>query len=112
MKIKRNINGQEIEIELTEAEIRQAHIEEQRECDRSEIRYVLEDLINDAEDDDDAEIFWNQEDCTVGQLRQILADEEAIARMGKALREKLDNHDGISEALRYACEEIISDEIY
>lgn len=109
MKIKREINGQEVEIELTEAEIRQAHIEEQKECDRSEIRYVLEDLINDNLDDE--EVFWNQGDCTVGQLRKLLDDEEAIARMAKELRDKLDNHDGISEMLRYVCEEVISDEI-
>lgn len=109
MKIMRNINGQEVEIELTEAEIRQAHIEEQKQCDRSEIRYVLEDLIDDQEDD--VEIFWNQDDCTVGQLRKLLADDQVVAQMGKDLREKLDNHDGISEILRYACEEIISDYI-
>lgn len=109
MKIKRNINGQEVEIELTDAEIRQAHIEEQKQCDQSEIRYVLEDLIDDQEDD--VEVFWNQDDCTVGQLRKLLADDQVVAQMGKDLREKLDNHDGISEILRYACEEIISDYI-
>lgn len=109
MKIMRNINGQEVEIELTDAEIRQAHIEEQKQCDRIEIRYVLEDLIDDQEDD--VEVFWNQDDCTVGQLRKLLADDQVVAQMGKDLREKLDNHDGISEILRYACEEIISDYI-
>ena len=109
MIIKRNINGVEMEIELTDAEIRQAHIEEQKQCDRSEIRYVLEDLIDDQEDD--VEVFWNQDDCTVGQLRKLLADDQAVAQMGKDLREKLDNHDGISEILRYACEEVISDYI-
>ena len=109
MIIKRNINGMDIAIELTDVEIRQAHIEELRECDKSEIKYVLEDLINDNPDDE--EVFWNQSDATVGQLRKLLDDEEAIARMAKELRDKLDNHDGISELLRYACEEVISDEI-
>lgn len=107
MKIKRNINGQEVEIELTDAEIWAAHQEEIKRNDQSEIRYVLEDLIDDQEDE--VEVFWNQQDATVGQLRKLLDDEEAIAQMGKDLREKLDSHDGISEILRYACEEIISD---
>lgn len=110
MIIKRNINGVEMEIELTDAEIWAAHQEELAKNDRSEIRYVLEDLIDDNPDDE--EVFWNQQDATVGRLRKLLDDEEAIARMAKDLREKLDNHDGISEILRYACEEIISDEIY
>ena len=109
MKIKRTINGAEVEIELTEAEIRQAYIEEQKECDRSEIRYVLENLIDDNLDDE--EVFWNQQNATVCQLRKLLDDEDAIARMAKELREKLDYHDGISELLRYACEEVISDEV-
>ena len=109
MIIKRNINGVETEIELTDAEIWAAHQEELAKNDRSEIRYVLEDLIDDQEDD--VEIFWNQQDATVGQLRKLLADDQAVAQIGKDLREKLDNHDGISEILRYACEEIISDYI-
>ena len=109
MIIKRNINGVETEIELTDAEIWAAHQEELAKNDRSEIRYVLEDLVDDNPDDE--EVFWNQQDATVGQLRKLLADDQVVAQMGKDLREKLDNHDGISEILRYACEEVISDYI-
>lgn len=50
MKIKRNINGQEVEIELTKSELREAFYEQDRNFDIEDVRYRYncDDLDNSA----------------------------------------------------------------
>ena len=43
MKIKRNVNGQEMEFELTHAELYKAFYEQERECHKEDIQSVLEE---------------------------------------------------------------------
>lgn len=44
MKIKRIVNGQEMEFELTDSEQMQAFYEWHDECDKEDIQSVLEDM--------------------------------------------------------------------
>lgn len=43
MKIKRNVNGQEMEFELTDWECMNAFYEWQTECDKEDIRNILDE---------------------------------------------------------------------
>lgn len=43
MKIKRNVNGQEMEFELTHEELYKAFYEQERECHKEDIQLVLEE---------------------------------------------------------------------
>lgn len=51
MKIKRNVNGQEMEFELTYDEHMNAFYEWHNECDKEDIQSVLEDMELTATDE-------------------------------------------------------------
>lgn len=106
MIIKRNINGAEMEIELTDAEIREAYRIEQHNCDKADIIARLEYQCYDG-DPDDMEIWFGSIETTVKGVRELMADDEAIEEMANDLRRTLDNHDGVSECLWLSCDDVI-----
>lgn len=44
MKIKRNVNGQEMEFELTDKECQEVFYEYRDECDKEDIQNMLDDM--------------------------------------------------------------------
>ena len=52
MKIKRNVNGQEMEFELTYAEVADAHTEYDRNCTTEDIKMQCEDDYEDLTEED------------------------------------------------------------
>lgn len=84
MTIKRNINGTEVEIELTPMELAQAYMEEQHNYDVEDIRNVFDGYEADFGEDVDAEL--------VEYYGKTLAELEALVEdMAKAYRRALDN---------------------
>lgn len=51
MKIKRNVNGQEMEFELTDSECMHVFYEYREECDKEDVRNILEEQDLSATDE-------------------------------------------------------------
>ena len=79
MKIKRYVNGAEVEFELTYAELCNARNEWQRDCDRGDILNAFEDMT----DDDLMEVY--------GKTREEI--EPLVDRMAWTYRKYMDNCD-------------------
>ena len=52
MKIKRNVNGQEIEFELTFEECRKVFYDYREECDKEDIQNILDEMECSATDEE------------------------------------------------------------
>lgn len=68
MKIKRNVNGQEMEFELTFEECRNVFYEYQEECDKEDAQNVLDDMELSATD--------NQIDLIVDKYRDYMSNDD------------------------------------
>ena len=79
MIIKRNINGTEVEIELTYNELREAYSEWQESCDLEDILNAFEDMT----DDDLMEVY--------GKTREEI--EPLVDQMAWMYRKYMDNCD-------------------
>lgn len=92
MTIKRNINGMEVEIELTQQELADAFNEEQNKSDISEISFVFEGM-DAAEIADTYDTAWTE-------------IESLIPEMARRYRKYMDNY---SEDWMYQRDEAIAD---
>ena len=79
MKIKRTVNGTEMEFELTEIELYSAYVEQQDKLDRIDIEDYLRDISDEELMDD------------YGKTRAEA--EELIDEMASRLRRYIDNYD-------------------
>ena len=79
MKIKRLVNGTEVEIELTYNELMEAYSEWQESCDREDILNAFEDMT----DDDLMEVY--------GKTREEI--ESLVGQMVRMYRKYMDNSD-------------------
>ncbi len=68
MKIKRNVNGQEMEFELTFEECRKVFYEYREECDKEDIQDVL--------DDEDLSVTDEQMKLIVDRYRDYLSEDD------------------------------------
>ena len=68
MKIKRNVNGQEMEFELTFEECRTVFYEYRKECDKEDIQNIL--------DEEDLSATDEQMDLIVGKYRDYLSEDD------------------------------------
>lgn len=83
MKIVRSINGENFEFELTEGELYQAYLEEERNRD-------CEDVVSNWDPD------WYADrvpDDRYGEMRMLVEDHEFVEDVAKHYRERLDNDD-------------------
>ena len=68
MKIKRNVNGKEMEFELTDMECMHTFYEWREECDKEDIQNIL--------DDEDLSITDEQMDLIVDRYRDYLSEDD------------------------------------
>ena len=78
MKIKRNVNGQEMEFELTSEEMYKAFWEQEKEYHKEDIRGILEEREISASDEDIEYIVSKYEDYLSEDDSWRYAAEEAI----------------------------------
>ena len=69
MKIKRNVNGQEMEFELTDMECMHTFYEWRNECDKEDIQSVLDEMDVSATDE--------QMDLIADKYRDYLSEDDA-----------------------------------
>lgn len=86
MKIKREINGQMMEFELTEQELWDAHFEQQHNNDMENVTDALDDMIDERE---------LMELCE----RRSVSIPDLVSEVVRKSREKQDSNATISECL-------------
>ena len=69
MKIKRNVNGQEMEFELTDSECMHAFYEWHAECDKEDVQTVLDDMGLTATDE--------QLDLIADRFRDYMSEDDS-----------------------------------
>lgn len=100
MKIKREILGQTIEIELTDREIEDAYRERRRYYNMEDIKSKIENMIEGYEGEPEEE-----------KLKAILKNDEEIRDLADAFDYALDENDSFMESFWMTAENVILDEL-
>lgn len=114
MKIKREINGQEVEITLTDAEIYAAYHEQKRNYSIEDIQTKLEEMLTKYEDYPDeyqTDIGGRYRTITVGSLKKALNDAEWLNNTAECFEKALDKNDCFMDSFWGTAKYVIEDEL-
>lgn len=112
MKIKREVNGQMVEFELTSEELYSAHLEQEHKYDMQDIEDVLEGYRPDGKED----FYWTYE----VPFDRVYGNEDLISEMAYEKRRNMDKYDmawdtardeAISEILDRHRDELCKEEV-
>lgn len=109
MKITRNINGTEVEFELTDIELADAKREYWRNCLKADVKARIQAEMDDPIDEEGTYAFNNV--VSVDALRELLNDEERIARIVERIERALDENCCISDCFWQTIDDTIGDDI-
>jgi hypothetical protein len=98
MVIKRTVNGEEMEFKLTLEELMHAYYEQERNYDKEDAQQRMHEMF-DQNDKDEDEAWVGRTKITVGDLRKVADDDEALDFIAESARERMSGYDPYLEAL-------------
>lgn len=97
MKIKRTVDGKEMEFELTKEELCDAYYKQERNFDKEDAYQRLTETIGTSADDD--EVWVGHSKFTVKEIKAVMEDDEALDFIAESARERMSGYDPFLEAL-------------